>query len=127
MPNKAPQPTLMRNDRLQYHIMKKLFITIIVFTFGLVGCSDDKPVKVDGEKGAIKYMTEKCINNESEFKLTKFSREEYSSFCSCYWNILVTKYPSNEEEYFNKHGKNSPRLEKIQLEALKECNGPMPG
>ncbi len=106
--------------------MNKLLITLFVLSFSLAGYSDDKPVKVDGKTGAIKYMTKKCINNEGEYKLTNLNREQYNSFCSCYWNIMVTKYPPNEEEYFNKHGKNSPRLEKIQLDALKECNGPMP-
>ncbi len=106
--------------------MKILLMIAFVVSLVLGGCSDDEPVKVDGEAGAIEYMTEKCINNEGEFELSNLSREQYDSFCSCYWNIMVTKYPTNEEEYFDEHGKNSPRLEEIQIAALKECNGPMP-
>ncbi len=107
--------------------MRRILVkTIFVASVFLAGCSDDEPVKVEGETGAIQYMTEKCRNNESEFKLTGFTRERYNSFCSCYWKKMVMNYPPDEQEYFEKYGKNSMRLEEIQVEALTECGGPKP-
>lgn len=50
-----------------------------------------------------------------------FSDDQAAVFCQCIWRLVIENFPPGENEYVDEHGKNSPELERLKVNATSAC------
>lgn len=62
-----------------------------------------------------------CRESDNFRDQSGLSVEQFAVFCSCIWRFVFENYPSGENEYVAKFGKNSPELESVKSSAIRSC------
>jgi len=62
-----------------------------------------------------------CRESESWQRKTGLSEAQFAAFCSCIGQFVIDNFPPDENEYVDKYGKNSPRLDQVKARAVDAC------
>jgi hypothetical protein len=62
-----------------------------------------------------------CRESESWQRRTGLGETQFAAFCICIGQFVIDNFPSDENEYVDKYGKNSPRLDQVKTRAMDAC------
>jgi len=47
--------------------------------------------------------------------------QQFTGFCTCAWTYIVANFPADENDYVDKHARNSPEFDQVKMRATETC------